>query len=391
MSSTMLKTMKREWDKMIREKMIFIVILFIPFLVNILIGFEFSKNQIQNISMAIYDQDNSSLSRMIAQQFAENEIFHVNYYIDNSEQMKQLFDESHIRVGMIIPKNFSKDVAELKSPTIMMIYDGSHMSIASTAKSKASEILLTLKTGILIKLIEGKLSLPADVAEKMALSIKFSNRMLYNPAKSFKNFLNPGFSTAIVQTAIVLMGAVAIRTEEIEGGKRNRIGYYLGKALFYSIMGGISLIMSIWIQSNIFDIPFRGQMREAILLSFVLSMAVAVFSLTISVWVKHEMLATQINAVLFIPNTIMVGYTWPLIAMPKPYQILGRLFPFYRYADNLRDMFLKGSSLSHMMKDIQWLIIYIAFVSFVGLLGMIFFRKTETEELGKEMEAIVLS
>jgi ABC-2 type transport system permease protein len=383
--------MKREWDKMIQEKIIFIVILLIPFLVNILIGFEFSKNQIQNIPMAIYDQDNSPMSRMIVQQFAENEIFDVRYYIDNSEEMKRLFDESHIRSGMIIPKNFSKDVAELKSPAIMMLYDGSHMSIASTAKSRATEILLTLKTGVLMKLIEGKLSLPADVAEKMALSIKFSNRMLYNPAKSFKNFLNPGFSTAIVQTAIVLMGAVAIRTEEIEEEKGNKIGYYLGKALFYSIIGWISLILSIWIQSHIFNIPFRGQMREAIFLSYLLALAVTVFSLTISVWVKHEMLATQINAVLFIPNTIMVGYTWPLMAMPKPYQVLGQLFPFYHYADNLRNMFLKGSALSSMMKDIQWLIIYIGFVSFVGLLGMIFFRKTESEGLGKEMEAIVLS
>jgi len=378
MLNSFISTIQEEWRVMLKQKMILIVIIVIPLLVNFLIGWEFSSNQIKHIPMAVCDQDNSSLSRMIVQQFVENEQFDVRFFLNDSLEMKRLLDDSSVRVGMIIPRDFYKDVVELKSPRILMLYDGSHMPVASAAKSRASEILLTLKTGMLIKLIQGKLNLPEAAAQKLALTLQFKNRTLFNPAKSFKNFLNPGLITGLIQAAIALVTATAVRKQELPEGKKQRAGYILGKLAFYSLLGMMSLLGSIMIQNKIFDIPFRGKLLHAAILSFALAAAVASFGLMAAVWVRDKILATQVCAVLFIPNTVMVGYTWPILAMPRPYQIAAEFLPFYHYADNLRDMFLKGFSLSYMLYDIIWFGGFILITLVIALVGLLFLKDYNT-------------
>ncbi|MDK2918674.1 MAG: type transport system permease protein [Candidatus Petromonas sp.] len=383
---------KAEWDLAIKEKIIFIVIIIIPLITNLLIGYEFSKGHIDNIPMAVYDQDNSSLSRMIVKQFRENEIFDIRYYLDNSLEMKKLFDESKIRVGIIIPKDFNKDVTELKSPTLLMIYDGSHMPIAAAAKSRASEILMTLKTGISIKLLEGKLNLPPDLAKKTALAVRFSNKTLYNPTGSYKNFLNMGFGTAIVQSAIALMAASAIRSHEMKGKKKNQIGNLMGKVAFYTLMGWLSLLTSIFLQNKLFKIPFRGNLLHAVLLSLGLALSVTAFSIMISTWIREKSIATAVCAIIFVPNTIMIGYTWPVLSMPKPYQFLADFYPFYHYADNLRDLFLKGIPPIQIYGDIIWLISFSVITLFMAMLGTLRYKTAFYKKaIKKEGENIVLS
>ncbi|MCX7711914.1 MAG: ABC transporter permease [Clostridia bacterium] len=385
MLKSFLNTIGNEWNIMMKEKMILIVILMIPIAVNFVFGVEFSNDQIRNIPMAVLDMDNSSLSRMVTQQFIENETFSVRYYPKNSDEMKRLLDESRARVGMIIPKDFGKEVKELKSPTVLMLYDGSHISLASTAKVKASEILMTLKAGTFIKLLEGKLNLPKDAAERMALSIKFTSRTLYNPAKSFKYFFNPGLATAIVQTGIALMTAVAIRREELQRSRKKRIGYVLGKAIFYSVLGTISFIICILIQNKVFDIPFRGSFIGAVVLSTALAIAVTVFGLFVSLVISNKLLATTVNAVLFIPNMIIVGYTWPYISLPKLYQIVAPCFPFYHYVNNLRNLFLAGEPLNFLIKDFEWFGIFISII-LVLLIGAICLIKVEEPDEDIEIE-----
>ncbi|WP_422447064.1 ABC transporter permease [Thermoanaerobacterium sp. DL9XJH110] len=371
MARGFINSVKFEWQLAVKEKMIFIVIFLIPLLTNIMLGYELSGNQLKNIPMAVCDLDNSSLSRMIVQEFSDNETFKVKYFLNTPGDMEKLFNENRVRVGMVIPPDFHKDVVEMKSPTILMIYDGSHMPMASAAKTRASEILMTLKTGMLIKLIEAKLNVPQETAEKMALAVGFSNRTLYNPTRGYKNFLNIGLGAAIVQSGIALMASTAFRKNEVKGHPAEIPGHIAGKITFYGLAGFLSLMMTVMLQKEVFSIPFRGNFTGAVLLSLLFSFSVASCGLLISVLVKNEMLSTLAAAVLFVPDTILVGYTWPVIAMPDIYQRLARYIPFYHYADNLRDMFLKGTNLSYMGRDMAWLEWAIAVTTlFSVLIGM---------------------
>ncbi len=364
-------SMKNELNKMLNEKMILIVIIIIPILVNFLLGYEFSKGGVDHIPMAVIDRDNTSLSRMIVQQFNENEMFNIKYYIDDSDRMERLIQNSKIRVGMIIPKDFSRDVYGMKSPNVLMVYDGSHMPITASVKAKASEILLTLKTGTLIKMLQAKLNMHHDSAYKMATALGFKNMTLYNSSKSYKNFLNIGFVLALVQSGIALMCASSIRKEELEDAKYKNIGNMVGKICFYSALGFLALTINILILIHRFNIPFRGNLSNAIILSIALAISVSTFSVSISSWIRDDMISTIVNAVIFVPNTIMIGYTWPVLSMINPYKSLAGYYPFYHYADNMRDIFLKGLSAKYLYDDFVWYGYFITIVLIIGILGVI--------------------
>jgi len=376
---------KNEWLMAVRQKMIFIVLFIIPMLVNLLLGFELSQNQIKNIPMAVCDMDNSSISRTIAQQFAENETFDVKYYLEDGSKMEDLFNQNKVRVGMIIPKDFGKDVTGLKSPTILMLYDGSSMPMASAAKTRASEILLTLKTGIFMKQIQARLDLPEDVAKKTALAINFSNRTLYNPTRGYKNFLNLGLCAAVIQSGIGILAASSVRDSELPERRMMRIGLVLGKIAFYGVFGAISLLISLVMQSA-FGIPFRGGMADAIVLCGAFSISAAALGVMLSAWIRNGLTATVAAAVLFVPDTILAGYTWPVIAMPKFYQDLAYFLPFYHFADNLRDLMLKGLSAAHMYGDFKWFAAFSLIAAAIGAMGSMRLESGKTKMRQPESE-----
>jgi len=362
-------TLAGEFKALKTNKLRVVILFLIPVLSNIMFGLEFSGDQIRNIPMAVLDQDNSQLSRTIVEYFRENEVFDIKYMLDDSEKMKELFNESKINVGMIIAKGFSEDVKKLDSPSILMLYDGSQMSVASSAKTRASEILLTVKAGIVIKQLEGRLNMPAELAQKTAQAVRFENRTLYNPSRSFKNFLVTGLGTAIVQNAIAMLCAVAVKNNELEVKKRKRAGYIIGKIMFYGLSGGLVLFINVLLQAFAFKIPFRGNLSGAALLCFLLAFAVSSFSIMVSSLIRYELFSITVNAVVIVPSTLYVGYTWPLISMPGIYQKIAMMLPFYHFADNMRNMFLKGINISSIYRDIVWYIFFIVGAAFIAVLA----------------------
>lgn len=366
----MINSIREEAGKLLHNRMYAIILFIIPIAANLLIGFVFHSGQIAHIPMAVVDYDRSGLSRTIIQQFAEEETFSLDYMLQDEEKLKAMLQSGDISVGMIIPGNFSRDVAMLKAPNILMIYDGSHMPVASTAKAKASEILLTLKTGAAMKLIGGKLGLPGDVAEKTALTIGFKTRFLYNTAKSYKYTLNPGLGAAVVQTAIVLLGAVCVNKDKLHGSFGRSVGYIAGKVVFFGLLGTASLMLGIFIQSAIFGVPFKGRLEAALLLSLLMATAEAACAVMISVWVSDTAFASLAAAVLFIPSTALGGYTWPIMSMPRVYQSASYLMPFAHYGDSLRSLYLKGIPLSVLLPELKWFGWYTAAAFSVAAAGV---------------------
>lgn len=375
MLKSIAKSVNKEFRRMLKGKMILTVVTVIPILVGLLVGFEFENHQISHIPMGVADSDNSSLSRMIVQQFRENEIFDIRYQTDDTAQLKSLMDQSRIRVGMVIPKGFSEDLKALKSPKILMLYDGSQISITAAAKTKANEILMTLRAGMLMKFIEGKMNAPAAAAEKMVQAVGFQYRKLNNPTGSFRYFLNPGLATGIVQSGIVLMAAVSVKRNEMGQEWYKKAGYILGKVLFYCALGTITLVANILVQNRVFHIPLRGNSTVTLLLSIAFSLAVASFGVMVSVWVSDRILATIISAVLFIPSPLFTGYTWPVISMPGIYRAVVPFMPFYHYANNIRNLFLNEAVYTPgIMKDIRWLYTFALITLSIAFLGTLILR-----------------
>lgn len=338
-------------NKIKKYIMAFSLIFITPLVVNVMLCYMFSDHQLKEIPTAVYLGDNTQFSRSIVSYFDDNETFNVKYYVDSPYDIETLIAENKVRFGLVIPDDFYKDLKEYKSPTILTVYDGSQLSYTSFAKAQASETLMTIKGGALVKVLQAKLNLPFDQAKKIVSSISIQSRLLFNPTRNYTNYLMPGFMASMVQVGLVIAASVSIDREK----RRSMITYLGSKILVYTILGFISFMLNIYIQIGIFDIPFRGSIKQLMLLTFVFCMCISTIAIFISSVVWDKVKASQAAAVLFLPNSIMIGYTYPLIGMTDGYKFVGKYIPLYHYADNLRDFMIKGYVINYA-NDIRYLL-----------------------------------
>ena len=347
-----------EWQALKKKKINWVVLFLLPLIVVILVGVELDEEVIGDIPMAVIDYDQSDFSRQLIDAFDQNNVFNVVSYPESDIALEQLMKDSVVRVGMIIPKDFYDDVVRLESPSVLMLYDGSHMSMTSAAKSSAMEILLTYKAGATISQLTGRLGMSQEEALNVAQVFKFRNRTLYNPSKSFEDFLAPVLMAGYVQAAMVLIASVSVNHSIYTKKRSDRFGYGLGKAVFYTLAGSISFMMSVIVQIGIFDMPFRGRLLDVFLLSLGLCFAAASFSVIISAVIGNQMVSLLGGGIIFIPNSIMAGTTWPITSMPIGYQGFAAYMPFAKYANNLRNIYLKGTTLTELRPDILYLFVF---------------------------------
>jgi ABC-2 type transport system permease protein len=173
---------------------------------------------------------------------------------------------------------------------------------------------------------------------------------------------------ALMQVGLTMAGAGLV-----EKKKENIFNLFL-KNLLFGLLGCLSLMISMLIQYFVFQTPYTGTLSGGIVLTFVFTTAVTALGILVGLIVPNRLFAVQVAAILVLPSSILGGYTWPLMAMPKGYQILGKYLPYTYYAESLRDLTVKNIGFDYIMKDLKWLICFAA-VMWLLILTAGFVRK----------------
>ena len=318
-----------------------ILIFFIPHLINLVTGYMMNEKQLKDIPMAVYMEDQTSLTRKIVKSFDDTETFEIVKYADSPEEVERSMAVGEALYGLVIPKDFTKDLKKYKSPTIVSLVDGTQLSSAAFTRIQGTEILLTTKIGAMVNAFKGKFDLSSKEALHMASPISITSRILGNPTRNYINFLMPGLMAALIQVGMVMTTA-SVTSPESLGAKEFRLDY-LKKLMGYASAGTLSILMMVGVQTRFFSVPFRGGMGKLALLTFVFSCSVVSICMMLStVFFKNKVFASQVAAVYFIPSSIIGGYTWPLVAMPEPIQKFATLMPFTYFGNFLRMWLLDG-------------------------------------------------
>lgn len=317
-----------------------LLIILVPQLVNLLCCWMISDRQMHEISTVVYMGDNSAMTRKIVNAFENHETFDITIYAETPDEIPAMIQQGKASFGLIIPRHFTEDLINGKSPKLMTIVDGSQLSAASFTKIAAAEIMLEIKSSMLQEKLREQFNMTGSQAESAAAALVFQSRLLGNPTRNYLNFLMPGMMTAVVQVGLAMAAAASVDRE-----KRKTLVTYLGsKALAYTVIGFLSLMTVLSVQILLFKVPMKSGLLPVALLSLLFSFSVSSVGIMLSTVFWDKVLASQAAAIWFIPSSILSGYTWPLSSMPEFYQKLAWLMPFTHYGDILRDLLLKGTS-----------------------------------------------
>lgn len=353
-----------EIKKFLREPKNIVLLLLGPIFFTIFIGGVYLKDYMKDIPIVVLDMDNSSVSRMIVNEFANHERYYISHEVNSLDELKNVIDSQNAYMGVYIPKNFYKDIKKQKSSNVAIIIDGSNATIGNTALAPASEILATLNAGINIKILEGK-GLTPYTSYKLAKIFNFESRTLYDPKLTYKGYIMPGMVLVFVQQLFL-----SVFVPKIIEDRENIII----KALIYASTSVLSYIICIMVLNKFLNIEFKGSIVFPAIYVYLFILSLVGPSMVIASLFRDRLKVTQFCMVLSMPTFISAGYVWPTSQIPRSLlYTIKSTWPLIYTVSPVRDLLIKDTFIVVFKKEIISLCIF-AGVWF--LLGYILFKYT---------------
>jgi ABC-2 type transport system permease protein len=328
---------RKEINQILRNKQL-IVLLIIPPTIQLLIyGFALNPD-VHHLKLGVVDYARTADSRELVAAMSENHIFDVEAQLFSEKALATQVETGQLTAGIVIPPEFSRDLATEISAEIQVVIDGVDANTAGIASGYINQIVQQFS----------QQHLNPTVAPPMSTQVIF----LYNQGLTSSWFFVPGVMGLVLTLIGSIVSSITVIREKDTGTLEQLLmtpadawEILLAKVvpLFTLLMGDVLLALTIG--RSIFNVPFRG--------SFLLFMALSGLYIFVGIGVGI-MLATicqsqqQVVLTTFFINLPMVqlsGAIAPIETMPPFFQTLSLLNPLRHYIAIVRGILLKGVGL----------------------------------------------
>ncbi|BAH07004.1 ABC transporter permease [Clostridium kluyveri] len=328
------------------------IIIITPIFFTCLFCSVFSKVFVEQIPLGILDLDNSSTSRTITTQFQDHAGFKVDYYAQSYDNINEKLKSGKIQAAIIIPKNFGRDVSEMKAPKTILLVDETNIVIGNNALSYGSAILNTLNAKIQLNVLQNNNMMPY-VAQQSISSLSFVERILYDPQMCYGKYLIYGLIAVVVQQcylAVITPILIVEKSNIIKVKLRSKKGLkkvaVICLRIFLCILCAyIGFAISLYCAGKYFSMPLRGTIVNYFKLITIFITNLTAVSFILSIIFNKVSYFTRFSMCLSVPTFLTAGYTWPGYMMPGGFShIVKVLWPIIYTADPLRSISLKGTN-----------------------------------------------
>jgi len=374
---TIINLIIKELIQVKRDPKLFRIVLIAPVLQLLLLGYAATLD-VENISVAVFDQDKTVTSRQIEEKLTSSGYLNIKYYVNNYDEIVELINKGKVLTAFVIPKDFEKKINRRETVQLQVICDGSDGNKAGIAVGYLQGIFSSFTSNILM-----------DVRDKYGLktinvgSITSEVRIWYNPDLKTRNFMVPSVMALIlVVTTTVMMSMGVVKEREIGTLEQlivTPIKPYqliIGKLIPFVIIGFIDFLIVASLMVFWFGIAVRGDFLFLLAASFVFilsTLGLGLFISTISKTQQQAMMVAMFG--ILMPMIYLSGFAFPIENMPKIIQYITYIIPLRYYITILRGVILKGTGFSNL-----WLETLIMFLMGAGLLilsSLRFRRKLE--------------
>ena len=370
-SLNILPIVRKEFRQIIRDKRILGVLLFFPALMLFAFGYALNFD-VKNTRMAVYDEDRSSASRDFIQQFFTSEYFVKVQTLSSKAEINDLLDGEKVRVVLVVPSSFSKDIQRGKSASVQVIVDGANSNAAATVLGYINAMIQQYSLKIMAE------SFMRIGGQQITLPIDFQPRVWYNPELKSAKFLVPGLIafilmiTTVVSTALSVVRERELGTmEQIMVSPIKPIELILGKTIPYIIISLIATAVILFLGYILFDVSIKGSIFLLSIMTILFLVGGLVVGMLISTLVETQQLAFMIAVIVsMLPTFILSGFVFPIRNMPAIIQGITYLIPARYFLVALRAIILKGAGVSAFWDQAIFLTIYAAVMIGISSLRM---------------------
>jgi ABC-2 type transport system permease protein len=358
-SLNILPIVRKEFRQIKRDKRILSVLLFIPALMLFMFGYALNFD-VKHTSMAVYDEDRSSVSRDFIEKFFVSEYFTKVQTLESKSEINNLLDGEKVRVVLVVPSTFEKDIKRGNAASVQVIVDGANSNAAATVLGYINTIIQQYSVRVFTE------SFVRMGRQNMSMPIDFQPRVWYNPELESAKFLVPGLIAFILMVTAVISTALAIVRERELGTMEQLmvspirpLELILGKTIPYTIISLIATVTILFLGYILFDVSIKGSVVLLALVTFVFLLGSLGMGILISTLVETQQLAFMIAVfVSMLPTFILSGFVFPIRNMPVIIQAITYALPARYFLVALRAVILKGAGLSAFWDQALILVLY---------------------------------
>jgi ABC-2 type transport system permease protein len=327
--------------------------LMIPVFMLVLFGYALTLD-VDNVPLAVWDQDKSQLSRDFIRGFEGSPYFRIAGYVQRYPQIEDAIDSNEVLAGLVVPRDFSALLRSGKAAPVQLILDGSNSNTASISLGYAQGIVAQFN---------GRFA-PAPPPLEMR------PRVWFNPELRSKNYIVPGLIAVIMMVVGGLLTALTVSREWERGTMEQLIStpvkrteIIIGKFVPYFCIGMADVLIAVLMGLFLFGVPLRGSVPLlfgfcALFLAGVLGQGIL-----ISVVTRNQFLSIQyVFMSTFLPSFLLSGFAFPIANMPLPVQAVTFLIPARYLITVLRGIYLKGVGLEVLWPEALFLAVFSAFM-----------------------------
>jgi ribosome-dependent ATPase len=347
--------------------------LFGPALLLLVLGFGITTD-VDSLTYAVLDQDNSFLSRAYASEIRGSAYFIEQAPIRDAEDLRARLKSGAVSATVEIPPGFGRDIKRGRQTEVSVWIDGAMPFRAETIHGYLEGVHQQFLSDPAIRGMGG------GGMEDPPASIE--TRFRYNQDFDSIYAMVPGaIALQLALIPAILMALAIVREKEL-GSITNlyvtpvsRLEFLLGKQLPYIGLAFIDFLVMFVMAITIFAVPLKGGFTVLALAALVYVTATTAYGMVVSAFTTTQIAALFGTVILTIlPASMFAGMSTPASSITGFGRVLGALFPMTYFLPICVGAFTKGLGFADLS---GYLALLALFAPALILISLLLLRKQE--------------
>lgn len=350
---------KKEFFHILRDRRTLLILFGMPIVQVLLFGYAVT-NEFKGAAITVYDQSKDELSRELISKMEASGHFEMIGGVESQDQIHEAFKAGEIKLAMIIPDKFAENFFSGDQTPIQLISDGTDPNTSTMLINYATMMLRHFQ-------------MEKQQAAGIPFSIEVETQMVYNPELKSVYMFVPGVMTMILLLISALMTSLTLAREKELGTMElllvsplHPLLIIIGKVTPYILLSMIIGLFILGMGVFIFGVPIIGSVLLLLLVSVLFVITSLALGIFISSRTNNQQTAMLLSLMgLMMPTMLLSGFIFPIESMPWLLQGISYIVPAKYFIVILKDIMLKGSTISFIWTEVAFLSVVAIF--FLGL------------------------
>jgi ABC-2 type transport system permease protein len=370
---------RKEWREMRRDRLFMMLAFVLPLVLMLVFGHGMSQD-VENVGLAVLDEDRSAASRSYIDHFTHIAHFRFLGALQSADEVEAAIASGRARVVVRVGPGFSRELHRGGVAPVQFIVDGTFTAPARTLNGYVQAIGAAAGAEIRVSALARVAGLPAERTLPLVQPVRLQVRYLYNEEVRSVWTVAPSLLMLILLMVPPLLMAVSVVREKETGAIYNvrcstltRGEFMLGK-LLPNLTVSFANAFVLWATAvAYFGVPFKGSLGVLALGSALYVLGTTTLGLLISLLVRSQQAAIMIATIsASIAATQFSGMFLPVDSMTGVNRWIALALPASHYRNIVIDSFLKHGDAGAHLVDFACIA---AFAAVLLLLCHALFRK----------------